>query len=55
VTAGDVAETKAWLARLTAGVVLNVAGPRESNCPGTYSRTADLLLAVLTQPPDLDG
>lgn len=47
VTSGDVAETKTWLASLGTGVVLNVAGPRESNCPGTYARTAGLLLAVL--------
>ena len=55
VTGGDVAETRAWLEALAPSVVLNVAGPRESNCPGTYARTAALLRAVLTGTPDLDG
>jgi hypothetical protein len=48
VTSGDVTETRAWLARLNDGIVLNVAGPRESNCPGTYATTVELLRAVLT-------
>jgi hypothetical protein len=47
VTPGDVAETNAWLDALGSGVVLNVAGPRESNCPGTYARTAEVLRSVL--------
>jgi hypothetical protein len=47
VTPGDAAETKAWLAALGSAVVLNVAGPRESGCPGTYARTVELLRAVL--------
>ena len=47
IASGDVAETRAWLARLNDGIVLNVAGPRENNCPGTYARTAELLRAVL--------
>jgi hypothetical protein len=55
VTDGDVGRTQAWLDELPAPIVLNVAGPRESNCPGTYARTAALLLGVLTHPPDLDG
>jgi hypothetical protein len=36
-----------WLTVLGSGVVLNVAGPRESGCPGTYARTVELLRAVL--------
>ena len=56
VTSGDVVETRAWLDELsTPGIVLNVAGPRESTSPGTYARTVQLLLALLTQLPDLDG
>lgn len=50
VTVGDVAEVDAWLAglpELPTGIVLNVAGPRESGCPGTYERTAELLRAAL--------
>ena len=47
ITSGEAAETKAWVASLNAGIVLNVAGPRESNCPGSYARTAELLRAVL--------
>lgn len=55
VTGGGVGEVSGWLATLHTPVVLNVAGPRESNCPGSYARTAALLLGVLTDPPDLDG
>jgi hypothetical protein len=47
VTPGDVAKTHAWLDALGSAVVLNVAGPREGNCPGTYARTVELLRSVL--------
>jgi hypothetical protein len=47
VTDGDPDETRQWLASLPANLVLNVAGPREGNRPGTYARTAALLRAVL--------
>jgi len=47
VTPGGKAETKAWLSAFGSAVVLNVAGPRESGCPGTYARTVELLRAVL--------
>jgi hypothetical protein len=55
VTSGDTAETRAWLGGFSTPVVLNVAGPRESNWPGAYARTVELLRAVLAPPPDLDG
>ena len=55
VTPGYLEETQEWLSALTVGLTLNVAGPRESNGPGTYARTAALLLGVLTDPLDLDG
>lgn len=47
VTTGDAAAAGAWLDALGEGIALNVAGPRESNCPGTYQRTIDLLRALL--------
>ena len=47
VTDGDPTEVAAWLAALEGGVVLNVAGPRESEQPGVYERTRSLLLEVL--------
>ena len=47
VASGDVAETKAWLESFGPEMALNVAGPRESNSPGTYGRTVELLRAVL--------
>lgn len=47
ITDADVDETRAWLLGLGTGLVLNVAGPRESACPGTYARTAELLRALL--------
>jgi hypothetical protein len=47
VTAGDADETRAWLSGFSPPIVLNVAGPRESGCPGTYARTAQLLRSVL--------
>jgi hypothetical protein len=47
VTPGGPVETRAWLTAFDSGLVLNVAGPRESNCPGTYARTTELLRSVL--------
>ena len=47
VTRGDLEETQEWLSALPVGLTLNVAGPRESNGPGTYARTVRLLRAVL--------
>lgn len=55
VTAGDVAETSGWLDGFSTPIVLNVAGPRESNCPGTYARTAELLRAVITRRDHRDS
>ena len=39
-----------WILQQTVQI-LNIAGPRESSHPGIYSRTADLLLAILDTPP----
>lgn len=47
VTSGDLGQTRAWLDGFSTPVVLNVAGPRESNCPGSYLRTAALLREAL--------
>ncbi|MDQ7992517.1 MAG: putative molybdenum carrier protein [Propionicimonas sp.] len=44
----DVAAVRGWLASLGGPVELNVAGPRESESPGSYSRTRALLTALLT-------
>lgn len=38
-----------WLERLRDGVVLNVAGPRESESPGIYAKTLRLLASVLDE------
>jgi len=46
-TSGEAAEVAAWLTALGVGIVLNVAGPRESTCPGTFARTGALLRVVL--------
>ena len=43
----DADEVRAWLVELGHGISLNVAGPRESKCPGTYHATFELLEAVL--------
>jgi putative molybdenum carrier protein len=40
---------RAWLADLPAGVVLNVAGPRESEAPGITREAGVLLDAVLAE------
>jgi len=39
----DVAAVRGWLAQLAIGVVLNVAGPRESQAPGIHAQTRALL------------
>ena len=43
----DVAAVRDWVASLPDGVVLNVAGPRESEAPGVTGEAAALLGAVL--------
>jgi hypothetical protein len=43
----DVEAVRAWLGALPDGVVLNVAGPRESQAPGIGAEAANLLGAVL--------
>ncbi len=42
----DVAAVRDWLRQRGVGV-LNVAGPRESRCPGIYARAADFLQDLL--------
>ena len=42
----DPAAGRAWLDDVTPGV-LNVAGPRESTCPGIHQRAADYLRELL--------
>ena len=46
--ADDVAGTAAWLHSLPGPVVLDVAGPRESEDPGLYAAAYRTLTAVLT-------
>lgn len=43
----DVAAVGQWLADLAEGVVLNVAGPRESQSPGIQADAERLLVSVL--------
>jgi hypothetical protein len=43
----DVEQVRSWLADLPDGVVLNVAGPRESQAPGIRAEAEALLSAVL--------
>jgi hypothetical protein len=61
-SAGAVKAARAWLADVLNGRVLNVAGPRESGCPGIYEQaraflrealrtTLDPLLLPLIQEP----
>lgn len=45
----DAAATRAWLAGLAVRV-LNVAGPRESGCPGIFEEALAFLDAMLSQP-----
>lgn len=51
VTSGDPQRVRAWLVGLGHGLVLNVAGPRESEQPGTYAATRRLLEDLLAPPP----
>jgi hypothetical protein len=44
----QVLETREWLAEQGAELTLNVAGPRESECPGVYRLAFDVISAVLT-------
>lgn len=44
----DVATVRTWLAGLPAGVVLNVAGPREIEAPGIAVEATALLEALLS-------
>jgi hypothetical protein len=47
----DVATVRTWLAGLPAGVVLNVAGPRESEAPGIHEQALAVLEAALDGRP----
>jgi hypothetical protein len=47
VSAGEPGPVAAWLGTLGDGLILNVAGPRESEQPGVYAATRSLLLQVL--------
>ena len=44
----DLAHVRAWLDGLPLGLVLNVAGPRESEAPGIHAEARALLEAVLS-------
>ena len=44
----DADEVRSWIEGLGHGISLNVAGPRESKCPGTYHATFALLETVLS-------
>lgn len=52
VSNGTIAEIESWLASLPLGIVLNVAGPRESERTGLYDKTLSVLRTVLS---DFDG
>ena len=45
-TASTRRSSRAWLASLPAGMILNVAGPRESKAPGIYLAVTALLDAL---------
>lgn len=47
----DRSSVRAWLAGLPGDVVLDVAGPRESECPGIGSTALATLLDVLARRP----
>lgn len=47
----DPADVLAWLARFGKGVVINVAGPRESSSPGIYNQSVDYLRRLLKGIP----
>lgn len=52
--AADPAAARSWLADLQVRV-LNVAGPRESGCPGIFAGAWAFLEAVLSQPGGAGG
>ncbi len=43
----DPGDALAWLAHFKKGVVINVAGPRESNSPGIYDQAVEYLRRLL--------
>ena len=47
----DPADVLAWLVRFDKGVVINVAGPRESNSPGIYEQSVLYLRTLLSDIP----
>jgi hypothetical protein len=47
----DPADVLAWFAHFDRGVVINVAGPRESNSPGIYEQSVDYLRRLLHGVP----
>ncbi|MEQ6903070.1 putative molybdenum carrier protein [Nocardioides sp. YIM 152588] len=48
---GTLAQIDAWLAAVGDGLTLNVAGPRESQQPGVYRTTRELLAVLLDSGP----
>ncbi|TCI97698.1 putative molybdenum carrier protein [Aeromicrobium sp. IC_218] len=48
----DRRQVRAWLAGLEGDVTLDVAGPRESECPGIGATALHTLLDVLARRPD---
>ena len=51
-TAGDAAEIDRWLCGLGFALTLNIAGPRESEQPGIYAATLELLERVFGRDDD---
>jgi hypothetical protein len=47
----DPADVLGWLAHFEKGVIINVAGPRESNTPGVYDQTVEYLRRLLNGVP----
>lgn len=47
----DPADVLAWLVRFDRGVVINIAGPRESNSPGIYDLSVPYLRTLLRSVP----
>jgi hypothetical protein len=45
----DLEAVRAWVSRLPTGIVLNVAGPRESQAPGIAREVESLLATVLPE------
>ena len=44
---GSLSSIQEWIAGLDQNITLNVAGPRESECPGIYSAVKEILASVL--------